>query len=319
MTERRSSGREHGGDLRAASDGVPLGNMPKRDLDIRHLRTLVTIVEVGGFRRAADALNISQPAISQHIRRLDALIGEPVFRANRGQSMVLSAIGEELLWHARGLVKANDDLVTGLAFQQRRRRLALGVCEALVGVIPGLIDRLKEHLRPPCLTIYTGSDAELSVQLNEGAVDVALKLGRPEKPTDHVIAEVACAWFGQRHLLESEQVPIAALAPRSGRLRRLAEDTLATATTPWRIVYEGISAEDVVRMVQLGFGVSLLFRTAEQLWDLPPVPSGLLPDAVYPLPVTLGTSARLTGELAHATRKAALDAVVEYALATART
>ncbi|MFF5945654.1 LysR family transcriptional regulator, partial [Streptomyces althioticus] len=52
----------------------------RRDLDIRPLRTLVTIVDVGGFRRASKVLSISQPAVSQHIRRLDALIGEPVFR-----------------------------------------------------------------------------------------------------------------------------------------------------------------------------------------------------------------------------------------------
>jgi DNA-binding transcriptional LysR family regulator len=286
-----------------------------RDLDIRPLRTLVTIVEAGGFRRAAGVLNISQPAVSQHIRRLEALIGEPVFR-KRKQLLELSPAGEELLRHARKMVRANDELVQRLSAQQRRKRLTLSVCETLVGVVPGLLGRLEEHIPLHRLTVSTGtgSDAELSERLNDGAIDIALRLGDPHRSADRVIAELTCAWFGRERLLANQELPIAVLAPRQTPLRKLTEDTLATASIPWHVAYQGVGVEDVVRAIELGIGVSMLFTTAEQLWNLPPVPPGLLPNAIRRVPVVLSTSSRLTVELARAARKAAATAVAEYAL-----
>ncbi|MEU2867569.1 LysR family transcriptional regulator [Streptomyces mirabilis] len=42
-----------------------------RNLDIGQLRTLITILETGGFSRAAERLSLTQPAVSQHIRKLE--------------------------------------------------------------------------------------------------------------------------------------------------------------------------------------------------------------------------------------------------------
>jgi DNA-binding transcriptional LysR family regulator len=290
----------------------------RRDLDIRPLRTLVTIVDTGGFRRAADILNISQPAVSQHIRRLEALIGEPVFRG-QGQSLELSAVGEELLRYARQMVRVNDELVLRLSAEQRRNRVALGVCETLVGVIPGILDGLQEHVPPLRLTVCTGPDAELSKRMSDGTIDVVLKLGHPLESADCVIGEVACAWFGQQHLLENAPLPIAVFAPRSGPLRQLTEDTLGVASLPWQVVYEGVGVEDVVTVSRSGIGISLLFTAAERLWNLPTIPSGLLPDPIRRLPVVLTIGSRLTAEVGHAIHKTVTSTVADYTLAPACT
>jgi len=283
----------------------------RRDLDIRPLRTLVTIVDTGGFRRAAEALNISQPAVSQHIRRLDALIGEPVFR-DAGQSLTLGTVGEELLRHARQLVRANDELILRLSAQLRPQRLALGVCDALVGVTPALLRGLKEKALHG-LTVRTGPADELTDQLAEGALDVVLKLGRPQSPTDRVIGAITCGWFGHRCLLRTNPLPVAVFGSRSAPLRRLAEDTLNSAALPWQVVYQGASVEDVATVSQSGIGVSLLFAAQRSL-DLPPFPPGILPNPVRRLTAVLAVGSRVTEEVAQVTLAVARDVIEQYTL-----
>lgn len=282
----------------------------RRDLDIRPLRTLVTIVDTGGFRRAAENLNMSQPAVSQHIRRLEGIVGEPIFR-EKGQQLKLSAIGEELLRHARQLVHANDELVLHLGARQSGNRMSLGVCEALAGIAPDLLGEFHEHIPPPRLRMYTGPRAELSARLGEGNMDAILSVGYPVTPADQVIGHVAFRWFGNVHLLERESLPIAVYASRSGPLRQLVENTLAGTSVPWHVIYEGICAQDIVAVSRLGIGASLLFAVAERLWGLPLLPAGYLPEPDS-LPVTLTTGPRLARDLAQITLAAAGKVMREY-------
>jgi len=70
------------------------------DLPVRHLHTLVCLAETGSFRRAAERLKLSQPAVSSHIRDLEGHFGVAlVHRTTRRVS--LTAEGEALAARAR--------------------------------------------------------------------------------------------------------------------------------------------------------------------------------------------------------------------------
>ena len=49
------------------------------DLDLAHIRSFLAIVRYGGYHRAAEALHLTQPAVSRHMRRLEEQLGEPLF------------------------------------------------------------------------------------------------------------------------------------------------------------------------------------------------------------------------------------------------
>ncbi len=74
-------------------------------MELRHLEAFLAVVEHKGFRRAAEHLYLSQPAVSARIHELELTLGTPVF--DRGhQSVELTAAGESLLGPAQLMLDA---------------------------------------------------------------------------------------------------------------------------------------------------------------------------------------------------------------------
>ena len=74
------------------------------------LRSFVTVVDLGGFTRAAQALGRTQPAISLQIRRLEDLLQAKLIRTS-GRQFALTDAGVALGPYARQLLRINDDIV----------------------------------------------------------------------------------------------------------------------------------------------------------------------------------------------------------------
>ena len=85
-----------------------------RTRERRHFRAFATIVDAGGFARAAERLHVSQPALSRQIRALEIELGISLFdRVGRG--VRLTSQGEDLLRHSRRLLAEFSSLVSGHA------------------------------------------------------------------------------------------------------------------------------------------------------------------------------------------------------------
>lgn len=76
-------------------------------MDLRQLRYFLAVADRGSFTRAAGALHVSQPALSLAVGKLEADLGVRLFE--RGDRFVrLTAAGERLVGHARGVLEATD-------------------------------------------------------------------------------------------------------------------------------------------------------------------------------------------------------------------
>src|SRR3954468_9423472 len=80
------------------------------NLDIDLLKTFLAIADAGNFTRAAEEVNKTQSAVSMQMKRLEELIGRPLFaRDGRGSRFTLD--GERLIEYARRIVQLNDETV----------------------------------------------------------------------------------------------------------------------------------------------------------------------------------------------------------------
>ena len=153
------------------------------DLDPAHLRSFLAIVRYGGYHRAAEALHLTQPAVSRHIRRLEEQLGEPLFAA-RGRGVELTAFGERAAIELGEVLAAHDRAVARL---QRGDADAgpfvLGAIENLVDpMLPELLAVVREQIGDRALQLRVDRSCELVERLGRGEVDAAIVVDPRRRP-----------------------------------------------------------------------------------------------------------------------------------------
>src|SRR3954470_21824007 len=129
-------------------DGAPRrGHDAGVDLDPAHLRSFLAIVRFGGYHRAAEALHLTQPAVSRHIRRLEQQLGEALF-ARSGRGVELTAYGERAAAELAEVVSAHDrEIVRLQRAHGKAGPFVLGMIENLVDpVLPDLLGVVRDEL-----------------------------------------------------------------------------------------------------------------------------------------------------------------------------
>ena len=74
----------------------------------QHLMTFKVLVETGSFTRTAKQLGLTQPAVSQHIQKLECGLGEPLL-IRHGRTTEITNAGKILLDHIKALEKCYDN------------------------------------------------------------------------------------------------------------------------------------------------------------------------------------------------------------------
>src|SRR5215472_11398460 len=97
-------------------------------MELHQLRYFVTVAREGTFTRAAERLYITQPSLSEQIRKLETELGSPLFQ-RLGRRLALTSAGDALLPHAERIMAEIDQARTRVQEVRglRRGRLAIGV------------------------------------------------------------------------------------------------------------------------------------------------------------------------------------------------
>ena len=99
-------------------------------LDVESLRTFTTVLDLGGMTRAAEALDISQSAVSWKIKRLEEKVGRDLLIRD-GRTLRPSRDGRELLDYARTIVATHDEAVSRLESSELTGTVKLGTTEEI--------------------------------------------------------------------------------------------------------------------------------------------------------------------------------------------
>ncbi|MGX6446800.1 LysR family transcriptional regulator [Patulibacter sp. S7RM1-6] len=142
---------------------------------IEQLEYLTAVARLGSFRAAAEELHVSQPALSEAIRRLEReLRVELLERARTGTR--LSASGRDLLPHARRVLDAVDRLRLAAHDRHRSQRVVrVGTVHAATSplLVPAVHGFRASHPATQ-VEVVTGRGRDLRQALLDGALDLAL-------------------------------------------------------------------------------------------------------------------------------------------------
>jgi DNA-binding transcriptional LysR family regulator len=232
-----------------------------QDLDIDLLRAFVAVADAGSFTAAADVVSRSQSAVSQKVRRLEDLVGYPVFdRTSR--SLSLTAAGGQLLVGARRMLDLNDDIVRSVHTARTSGRLRVGICEDFVPLqLSRLLARFLRLHPGVQLDVNTSLTRELLQAYDHGDLDLVIATKQSEG-RGRVIWREPMVWFAGSdfHLDPSHPIPLVLLrAPCT--YRELMFTTLDTARQDWVAACTVSSLTGVQAAVEGGLGITVLGRS----------------------------------------------------------
>ncbi|HED2405242.1 TPA: LysR family transcriptional regulator [Klebsiella michiganensis] len=149
---------------------------------LRHLYTFVAVAQQGTLGRAAETLNLSQPALSKTLNELEQLTGTRLFERGRLGAQ-LTLVGEQFLTHA---VKVLDALNTAGQALNRKEGLNSDIVRigalptAALGILPSVIGQFHQQQKDITLQVATMNNTMLLAGLKSGEIDIGI--GRMSDP-----------------------------------------------------------------------------------------------------------------------------------------
>jgi DNA-binding transcriptional LysR family regulator len=232
-------------------------------LDITPLRSFVAVSDCGGFQRAAATLYLSQAAVSQHVRRLEAALGRPLVE-RQGRGSAFTADGEKLLQQARHILEAHDQALLSFSVEEHQT--------LRVGSTEHAADRLLPRLRQALIERMPGRDVQFRVdrgsqlrdELSKGRLDMALLFGPAESSEATSVGELELTWYaspGWAHT-SGDTVPIVAF-DNPCAIRNRATETLDAHGIQADVTCEAPHLLGVQAAARAGIGVALLATQAQ--------------------------------------------------------
>ena len=241
-------------------------------LDVRCVRVFREVVRHEGFNRAAEALCLSQPAVTKAVRRLETQLGTRLFeRLGRGSR--LSLTGEALAEIAAPLLADWEQLPARLAERLTRQsrgpvRIGAGEGGALY-LLPESIRRLRQRYPEVEVVVRNQPNHETVALLRAGELDFGLRAlasAPPDLDYRPCLAFDRVLITPRAHpLLKVRRLTLEMLAVQpfvmpwpQANARRVVESQFAAKGLRYRVILEAGGWEVVKRYVSLGVGIAVV-------------------------------------------------------------
>lgn len=229
-------------------------------LDIDTLRSLIMIVDLKSFSRAAERLGRSQSAISLQIARLEGLVGHPLLERGRGRVVGPTARGAALIAHARQIIALNEQAIASMRRPAGSERIRLGVpADFLEREFSATLGEIRARYPRAQLSLRTDVSARLVEDVGCGRLDLAFFKRAPSHDADAaIVASEPMAWFGDAAAAQfGDPIPLVAFAEGCA-YRDEALRSLRRAQLGWTIACEAQSLSALIGAVKCGLGYAAL-------------------------------------------------------------
>jgi DNA-binding transcriptional LysR family regulator len=242
------------------------------------LRTLLAVVDMRSFTKAAQSLGVTQPAVSSQIKRLQYLLGcEVLDKSAPGVS--LTPRGEIVVNNARRMLAINDEILQLTSGRSAGLAIRLGIPSDYAGSrIPAALATFRE--RRPGITYKVSSEPvdDMLSDLKQGVLDLVLALftEEPKIAAHHSWTEVPVWVCGHETTLELDgPVPLVSYGGDSA-CQRIAVAALHRAGFDCNFVFTSYSLVSRTAAVEAGFGVMVVprgraIRNNLKIWENAPL------------------------------------------------
>lgn len=232
-------------------------------LDTELLQTLLAIADTGSFAGAAQSVHRTQSAVSMQMKRLEELIGQPLFEKH-GRRAVMTVHGENLLMYARRIIALQGEAIASFRNPAVQGEVRLGVCDDYV-----------MSFMPPILASYARAHPQVHISLDSqtsdrlikaatrGALDLVLvNVANPEIKFELLTSEPLVWVSSANHLThETDMLPLA-VENSCCFWGKWAQQALDKANVRYRLAYSTFNLGGLVAIVEAGLAVSIMTRAS---------------------------------------------------------
>ena len=248
-----------------------------RNLDTSLIRTFVAVADTASMTAAANALHLTQGAVSQQVKRLEEALGCSLFERDR-RGLRLTLAGERLFGRAKRLLSMNDEIWAEMTTDAVEGRVRLGVPPDLVGTrLAPVLKAYADAFPRVEVSLLCGPSPDLARALAAGQVDLAVIEELVGPSAGECLCVERLVWAGAKagaaHL--RRPLPLSMVADTCA-FRPVVLATLGERDLAWRTVFENGSLEATVATVRADLAVSAwLASTVPPDLDILPASSGL--------------------------------------------
>lgn len=240
-------------------------------MELSQLRTIIHVAELGSLSKAADRLNIAQPALSRQVRLLEEELGTRLFERH-GRGMVISEAGQEVLRHAYRINAEIQEIRSAVSDSDAslRGHVSIGMPPTVSDILSvPLVLAFQEKHPDATIRVVSAYSGYVLDWLHRGEIDAAIlfesKSARSVKseplleeklfligPEDSDLDPNQPVDFTK---LESERL----LLPSAGHsLRNLLDECAKARGIQLRVTVEADSYSTLKNLVRAGHGTTIL-------------------------------------------------------------
>ena len=232
-------------------------------LDVRMLRSFVSVVETDSVTETARRLGRTQPAISLQIRRLEELTGKTLMH-HEGRHLVLTPDGDVVFSYAKSILRLHDELLSRLASPDIEGHVVLGTPDLYAAfLLPSVLSLFRTAFPKIRIELRCALSTPLVALVHKGDVDIALVTRMKGFSGGEVVAQEQLVWMmGERaQVHRNDPVPLALLPP-GNIFRDHAMEALERVGRKWRIACISESIAGLQAAVFANMAVTVLGRSA---------------------------------------------------------
>jgi DNA-binding transcriptional LysR family regulator len=237
-------------------------------LNIEQLRTFLEVVRLGGVRKAAQSLNVSQPAVSSRIKSLEDTLAVELFYRNSA-GLTLTKRGEMLIRYAEQFEHLSEQVTANIiAPEAIEQQLRLGVAETVAqSWLPDFVSALHQRFPKVEIEIDVDVSTNLRERLLDREIDLAILLGPVSEATiaNIMLPVFDMAWYvaAETTSPDGDDASLIASHPvitfaRNTRPHRELKRALFERVGPGAQIFTSSSLSACFRLVEAGLGVAAL-------------------------------------------------------------
>lgn len=225
------------------------------------LQAFIAVHRANGFTRAAEQLHLTQSAVSHQIRRLEELVGRPLFHRTT-RRLNLTADGEDFLRHAERILQAQDALARHFRCSPIEGTVRFGVPESFMSEgLPQLLQQFARSCPNVRLEVSVGLTLDLATMVRERELDLAVVVSVSGEVEGTLLRRLPMVWAAAEGFERADgaSLPLA-YSPSPCVCRQVSIDALNKAGIPWHGAFSSHSLQDLRTAALSGLAVATFTR-----------------------------------------------------------